>query len=142
MKPPVKRALPWCAGALLVLLILALLFPVAPSSRNGGRQSDTLTLIMGFRAACRSYLTEYHSYPSGSLKEMITVLTGRNPRHIVFMALAEGQFNQAGELIDAWKTPFRLIQASEEQPPELLSAGSDKTFGTRDDLTFHRIALP
>jgi len=135
MKPLTKKILKGYAGALLLLLFLGLLLPCSNCPKTAARRAVTWTFIQNFDAASRAYKAEYGIYPLGSLREVVFALTGKNPRNIIFLAFPKSDLNQAGELIDSWKTPFRLARVSDAKRPQLISAGQDKAFGTPDDIT-------
>ena len=42
--------------------------------------------------------------------------------------------NPNGEIIDPWKTPYRIIFDTDSKV-HIVSAGPDKIFGTPDDIT-------
>jgi len=134
MKRLTKRNLNVGAGVLLVLVFLGLVFPSTTCFGTRGRIVATRTLIQNFDMASRAYKAEYGSYPSGGPREVVSALAGNNPHSIVFLKLSESFLGLAGEPIDLWKTPFQLVRASDIEPPQLISAGPDKVFGTRDDV--------
>ena len=135
MNPQAKKVLKWCAGFLSFLLLLGALFPCTNCPRKAARRVEARNLIQSFDTASRAYKAEYGYYPTGKPSEIVTALTGKNLRSIVFLGLRERDLNQAGEPIDYWKTPFRFERVSDGEPLQLTSAGPDKTFGTQDDVT-------
>jgi hypothetical protein len=70
--------------------------------------------------------------PVGENAEIITALTGDNPRHLILFPRTHPAINAAGELCDRWGTPF-FFHALAGDRMELRSAGPDKKFGTLDD---------
>jgi hypothetical protein len=50
------------------------------------------------------------------------------------MSFKPHQKNTSDELIDEWGTPFRISRMSDTEM-RIESAGSDKIFGTTDDIT-------
>ena len=135
MKPQTKTILKWCPVFLFAVLLLGALFPCTNCPRKAARRVEARNLIQSFDTACRAYNAEYGHYPMGKPAGIVVALTGKNLRSIVFLKLRERDVNQAGELIDYWKTPFRFERVSDGEPLQLTSAGPDKTFGTQDDVT-------
>lgn len=89
-------------------------------------------------SACRAYKQEYGTYPDSSEnKALVAILSGKNPRKIVFFEPRPNLLNQTGEIIDKWGTPIRITFHSDE-PPSFVSAGKDKNFGTPDDINDKR----
>jgi len=140
MKPLNNALLSWVMGILLSLVVLGLLFP-SSHLKKAGRVAVTQAMIRNFDAALRAYRAEYGKYPSGGLKEVESALRGNNPHGTIFMELLASDLNQAGEQVDPWNTPFRLVPARDATPPQLISAGPDKVFGTQDDITFNKPAM-
>jgi hypothetical protein len=135
MKRKTKKVLVWSAGVLSSFLLVGLLLPVPHRPGKFTRILITRSLIQGFDAACRAYKADCGRYPSGTLSEVMSALEGNNPHGLVFFQIQSNSLNQAGEPIDQWKTPFRLAPAVDTEPPQLISAGPDKVFGTKDDIS-------
>lgn len=130
-----ETILKWFIGVLLLFLFFGLFFPCTNCPGKAARRVEARNLIHNFDGAFRAYKEEYGSYPSGSPREIVSALTGNNSRSIEFIILQDRDRNQAGDPIDFWKTPFRFVRISESEPPQLTSAGPDRTFGTQDDVT-------
>ena len=137
MKPRTRTILNWCIGVLVLLLFLGLLFPCTNCPRKAARRVEARNLIRNFGLASRAYKEEFGNYPAGKPKEIVSALTGKNPRNIEFMILRKRDLNESGEMIDFWNTPFRFERVSDAEPLQLTSAGPDKTFGTQDDVTLN-----
>ena len=131
MEPRTKRFLVWSAGILGSFLLVGLLLPVSHRPGKFARILITRAQIQGFDTACRVYESDCGRYPSGTLSEIMSALNGNNPHGLVFFQIETGSLNQAGEPIDQWKTPFRLAPAADNAPPQLISAGPDRYFGTK-----------
>ncbi len=60
-------------------------------------------------------------------------IRGKNPAHMAFLPERHRAFNEAGEIVDRWKTPLFFHVLSQDQI-EIRSAGPDKQMWTDDDL--------
>jgi Type II secretion system (T2SS), protein G len=134
MKPKTKKILVWSTGVVVAFLFVGSLVPVTNRSSKMARVAITRVLIQDFDAACRTYKADSGNYPSGSLSEMVSALEGKNPHGVIYLQFLGRYLNQAGEPIDPWKTPFRFVRPSDTEPPQLISAGPDRVFGTKDDV--------
>lgn len=89
--------------------------------------------------SCTLYETEYGTYPSTSENyRLYIILNGGNfltdnPRKIQFMSFNAKDISPNGEVLDPWKTPYRIV--FDDKGVLVTSAGKDKLFGTKDDLT-------
>ena len=135
LRPLTKKIVKWGTCIILLLLLISFLFPCTNCQGNSALKTETRFLIQNFDLASRAYKKEYCNYPSGRPNEIISALTGNNPRCIEFLSLGVHNLDQNGNLIDLWRTPFRFIQNTDSEPPQLISAGPDKIFETQDDLT-------
>jgi hypothetical protein len=137
MKPKTKTILKWSAGVFLLLLVLGLAMPCTNCPQTAARRFEARLLIRSFDIASRRCKAQFGSYPTGNPSEILAALAGRNSQRMIFLDLRERSLNQAGELIDFWRTPFRFEHVSDSEPPKLTSAGPDKAFGTQDDVTLN-----
>jgi hypothetical protein len=71
--------------------------------------------------------------PLGSNAEIAEALRGRNKVQLRFLPDKHPAFNEAGEIIDRWKSPL-FFHASSIDKIDIRSAGPDKTMWTADDL--------
>jgi hypothetical protein len=84
--------------------------------------------------AIRQYGEMFGGNPVGTNPEITGQLSGDNPKHINFIDPQAGmRVNAAGELVDAWGTPYFFHQLSGTDM-EIHSAGPDKIMWTSDDL--------
>jgi hypothetical protein len=81
----------------------------------------------------RDYARQFGEFPIGANADITRALAGDNPKRIIFVTLDELPMNPAGELIDAWGTPYFFHQVSGTQM-EIFSAGPDRQMWSRDDL--------
>ncbi len=92
------------------------------------------TVLQNVRRAIRQYGEMFGGNPVGTNPEITSQLSGENPRHINFIAAQEGMhIDAAGDLVDAWGTPYFFHQISGTET-EIHSAGPDKIMWTSDDL--------
>lgn len=85
--------------------------------------------------ACQNYQIEYGALPQASENSrLVAILCGDNPRKIECFAPSRNDLNPNHEVIDFWKTPFRITFRPDSKI-EVISAGPDKIFGTQDDIT-------
>jgi hypothetical protein len=102
-----------------------------PPPLSGTRVRRTLVSL---ETACKRYFTEYALYPAGDNATILKALLGTNPRSIVFLELRSRDTNSVGEVIDPWGTAYRFTQ-QEGKPPLIQSAGPDRVFDNKDDLS-------
>ena len=118
-----------CCGALVVR------FHIIPNARsyNSSAKAAALEYALG------RYHSEFKSYPTGTHKEIVESLFGKNSRNRPYLNPHIAAFrNEQGEIVDDWGTPLRIDLFGEEQPPRALSAGPNKLFGDDDDITSAR----
>jgi len=135
MRPALKLTL-----ALLALILLALVYFVnrefstldkAVAAKKIQHEAEFARTI---RNACLAYAMEYDRLPPDSDNKRLTAaLTGDNARHVVFLSLSKNQLNANGEMIDRWGTPLKITFQG-TSGIQVTSAGSDKVFGTADDI--------
>lgn len=138
---PKRTRMWWIArilGALLILLFIGLAFP-GHGPLNAGRKAIALTMTNQFDVACQMYKTEYGCYPSTSENyRLYIILNGGklekdNSRGIQFMSFNKREISPNGEILDPWQTPYRIV--FDDKGVLVTSAGKDKLFGTKDDIT-------
>jgi hypothetical protein len=124
------------AFAFLVAVSLLCLFLVIPHG-NGANAAKALTQYRLHRvwAAIMNYESEYSSPPATAENApLMKVLRANNPKKDVFLNLERGERNKKGEIVDAWGTPLR-ISLDDPNNPVVQSAGPDKVWGTKDDMS-------
>jgi hypothetical protein len=110
-----------------IFVAFALLFPSVgdgPTRRSGTKNDVTQIAV-----ALQQFKSEYGNYPSGSENELIAILQGNNPKGIVFIELPKKQFDNSGNFIDQWGTPYRIDASGSDSKPKVWSFGKNK----RDD---------
>ncbi len=100
---------------------------------SGADRVKALSAIARVERPLREYLRRYDQFPTGTNAEITRALTGANPDKVVFVVHAESPMNDAGELVDAWGTPFFFHQISGKQM-EIMSAGPDREMWDADDV--------
>lgn len=77
--------------------------------------------------AFHKYKTIVGRYPSGSNAQIAkSIREGDNEKHLMIMAVRDGQLNAKGEIIDPWGTPLKIYFAQNEVL--IRSAGPNKQF--------------
>lgn len=121
--------IPWFGWLGLAAILFILLGPMLPMGCDPHRErfgnSVARARVSQVCAALKQYRTEYGAMPAGSQAEIMNTLRGANPRKIVFFEARPQDFNQQGEYIDAWGTPYH-IDASTPDYPWAYSYGPDK----------------
>ena len=82
--------------------------------------------------AVQLYQAEFYKYPSGNPSEISQAILGKNPKKHVF--LSNFRTNNAGQCIDPWRTPYEITVESTNRVM-IRSAGKNRSFGDKDDLT-------
>ena len=136
-KAPKKRfwTIQGVSLVLLVLLVLAALTLTSTGPLKSAVRAKASIQASQIYTACQAYKTEYGTLPESSENyRLIKILCGDNPRKIEFLTLKPSDLSPNGEMIDPWKTPFRII-FDPDSKIHVISAGPDKIFGTPDDIT-------
>lgn len=93
-----------------------------------------VTALENMRTTLRQYTLRFGENPVGDNAEITAALTGRNPKHVVFLNGEDGlRLNEKGQLVDNWNTPYFFHQLS-STVMEIHSAGPDRRMWTADDL--------
>ena len=116
----------------LVGLIIILALPILiPRWGQRGRVEPLVKIEMrNILAALQYYEAEYDQYPPGSSSEILQVLVGNNPKKKAFLNIPERSTNSAGEFVDPWRTPYRIIIESTNRVT-IQSAGKNRIFGDK-----------
>ncbi len=137
MKPSGINSRLWKVGTgiaiALILVALILAVPAGPAVLGAARHAALEIRLEQIQTALLSYNTEYYIMPPATDNaSLIREITGDNPRHIPFAIFKTSDLNTAGELLDPWGTPLRVTRDAVHF--HITSAGSDKVFGTADDV--------
>jgi hypothetical protein len=96
-------------------------------------------VLFGFLQAYRG---EFGAFPTGNENaHFLNALAGANPAGLVIFPLKHPRVSAAGELLDAWGTPFHF-HVIDSQQLEVRSAGADREWFTTDDLIHPRPSRP
>ena len=101
------------------------------SSNHHAPPGGTLALSV----ALQSYYSAFEKYPTGTDVQIFNALRGKNPRNFVFFDVGSRGVGTNGELLDPWKTPYR-IEFIAQTNFVIRSAGPDQKFGDKDDIVF------
>jgi len=131
MRPTFKLAM----VLLTVGVFVAIFFIIGQRTNHAAaRMRDEETLPSRIEAACLNYYLEYGRLPPASdNQKLAAALLGENSHHIVFLSLASTELTSNREIVDRWGTPLR-IEFQGTSDIVVTSAGSDKVFGTMDDV--------
>ncbi len=129
-----RRALVFLHGLLATCVIIGCYLSSQKSTHRleseiVGEQLDELGFMM------KVHFNDTGGYPSGTHSEIVEILSEFGP---VFQRTEERGFrvDENGVLHDVWGTPVRFV--STENEGRVDSAGPDKRFDTRDDVTSQR----
>jgi hypothetical protein len=121
----------------LLVLFLVLSTPIVSSLRTA--QLAAKRAVAGLEtanllAAITNYANTYGSLPQGKVAAIFASLNGENSNKIVFLSLGATRVNTAGEFVDPWRTPFRIL-ITNQNVVVISSAGQNRSFGDGDDLS-------
>jgi hypothetical protein len=135
---PVKKRFWTPYGVLAFSIILLLLGAVLTGTGGPGLaayRAEAAQQLDSIKTACLNYQSEYNKLPETSENyRLVAILCGDNMRKIQFLYVKPPDLNPNREMIDPWKTPFRITFDSGSNV-HVISAGQDKIFGTADDIT-------
>jgi hypothetical protein len=107
--------------------------PNSTPATNDLQNLPPLTVLDKARVAIHNYNSAFGENPVGTNPEITAALMGKNPKQINFITPDSGlRVDDAGELVDAYGTPFFFHQLS-GQEMEIRSAGEDRIMWTFDD---------
>jgi len=113
-----------------VVFFFAHLLGCSPSD-PGATHTETEIQLSNIQTALRQFAADCGRYPNAG--EGLSVLVTNSDIQGWKGPYLEGQVNSASRLLsDAWGTPLRYIL--QEGHPTVISAGTDRTFNTTDDL--------
>lgn len=131
--PTRRRRQAWAVISTAVTLLAGCL----PSCRQEPT-SFPVALLNNLRIGYENYLREGGKPLSGEIdtRDFRLLLEGGNEMHITFLELFKSSVDAAGYVIDMWGTRITItaLPDSGGRRLELRSAGSDRVFGTRDDI--------
>ncbi len=64
----------------------------------------------------KAFQITFGSYPTGNLAQVSASLRGSNRQGLIFLQIPARSANDAGELVDAWKRPLRIILTNPAGP--------------------------
>ena len=92
--------------------------------------------IATVEAALRQYESFYNQMPQGDNSAVFRTLMGSNSKGLIFLEVR--QTNNVGDLLDPWKTPYK-IEFTDKTSFVIKSAGEDQKFNTKDDYEFDSV---
>ena len=108
--------------------------PTGPEIGELNSGLTPVTVLENMRNVFRQYNLRYHENPVGDNAEITRILSGENPKQVIFLQPDDGtRVNARGELVDNWGTPYFFHQLSRSEM-EIRSAGPDNRMWTSDDL--------
>jgi len=126
---PAERPAP--AVSNVVMLPIA-----AEAARLNGAEGNCLADLDFLNLVISQYGRYLDGNPVGSNAEISAALRGDNQKGIALLP-SEGKFmNSSGQLVDRWGTPY-FFHAIARQRMDIVSAGPDREFWTKDDVTSH-----
>ncbi len=127
---PVLHGL-WLFVALLLAAAVLWSGSISPAPGQVARAMVTMTCL---ETACKAYRLTYDSFPAGDNSSIVKLLRGSNPRNIIFIEFKIRDTNSVGEVADPWGTPYKFTFEAGKKP-WIQSAGPDRTFDSKDDLS-------
>ena len=152
----------------IIAILAAILLPAIKAALDKAHKAQAQHEISGIANAIKSYYNEYSKYPTLQVpypatdtsfgkggatadnKDIISVLTGNNPRKISFLELSSTSTNATGNAIDPWDNAYGIgldynfdnsvvsgaagIGTVGGRGVIVWSAGQDGTVGTADDI--------
>jgi len=125
-----SRAILVCALLVVVIFLVALIL----SPRRERPEPKVQIEMRSLLGALQYYQAEYGKYPSGNSSEILKALLGNNPKMKLFLVVPARSTNSTGQFIDPWGTPYEIIFEPTNRVT-IRSAGENKTFGDKDDVT-------
>ena len=123
-----RKVLGCAVAAIGILGFMLWVLPHLGPIRGSSHRVATKNNAMQLRTALNAHRLEYGHFPSGSHAEIVSILGGSNPRHVIFMEFPPKALSAKGEFLDPWGNPFR-IDTSDPATAKVYSFGRNK----RDD---------
>lgn len=98
-----------------------------PADHPARIEADSIALNL------RHFGQRFGGNPVGTNAEIVRYLNGGNPQGVRYLPQEYQRFNEAGELLDPWGTPYFFHQVSAKET-EIRSAGPDRVLWTGDDV--------
>lgn len=111
-------------------IILPIASEVVLNAPEGLPADDLATLDL----LISTYRRSMGENPIGENEEITAALLGRNAKHLGFLPEQGSFLNASGQLVDRWGTPY-FFHAMAADRLEIRSAGPDREWWTKDDLT-------
>jgi hypothetical protein len=105
--------------ALLALVLVGLIGWLAPAVLSPlvtPRTPIARAEVANAVSALKAFHVAYASYPTGNLAQVSASLRGSNRQGLIFLNVPGRSLNDAGELVDAWKHPLRIILTNPAGP--------------------------
>jgi hypothetical protein len=112
-------------AVITLLFIAGFIFPSGGITISNELRSRAMNEAVQLVTALRAHKIEYGALPSGDYAQIIATLTGDNPRKVPFFEGRAERFNERGEFIDPWGSPYR-IDTSDPNNPRAYSPGKNK----------------
>ena len=124
-----KKILPWLVIPAVACVVALVLLPCGIGSHPPSRRLTTISLLRAWRVALDDYRNDCGRYPSQEEGlNALLVSPGVSNWHGPYL---EGMGVECNPK-DGWGTPLRYSLTA--AGPDVVSAGSDRRFGTADDL--------
>lgn len=127
---------PLSRRAIVIVLGFALTVAVSGCAQRRLRKADND--VHEIKRALLVYWLDYSRYPTGSVGAVCQLLIGKsiggqNAKQLSYIEASRREINPAGEFIDPWGMPYRMIIQEE---PFVYSAGPNKIDenGLGDDI--------
>ena len=117
-----------CGFGILIGLMLPSLVGGGPSKIGTAR-----TEMVNLTAALVQYRIEFGENLSVAKAKCMKILLGDNSKKIKFIDVRSKSMGTRGEFLDPWKTAYEI--KLEQTNYTIRSAGPNKIFGDKDDLT-------
>ena len=125
----------------LALLWVCLYCFVFPFLAGGGPEKVPRARVdeAQLSAGMEEYKSVFGNYPTGENAGIVRALAGDNPKKLQLLNLGINSTNKNGELIDPWKTPYKIVFDG-TNCFTIFSAGHNQTFGDADDIIFNSVS--
>lgn len=132
---------------LLVICVVFLYILSTPSANSDTDSQKKWRIVAALNAdqlaaACDSYKQDNGHYPSTTDNAALYAIlhanqtSSENQRGIRYADIGPKYISPNGEVLDPWKTPFRIV--FDNHSVTVTSAGADKLFDTADDIIKRR----